>query len=100
MMGRQFKGDAMRIVLLALMTGAVSACVNLPDVYVIDHHTAMESEASGEWPQLEQRLREQAVSKGPVNLPKDPFERRRERAFNVLNGEFPAQGSDVAASAP
>jgi hypothetical protein len=66
----------------------LSACVNLPDVYLIDRHTVMEEEASGEWPELESRFRQQAVKSGPTNLAEEPMEQRKERAFRVLNGEF------------
>jgi len=67
----------------------LSACVSIPDVYLVDRHTVMESEASGEWPELEQRFKKQSISKGPVNLKKEPNKRRRDTAFNMLNGEFP-----------
>lgn len=75
-----------------LVTGTIiiglSACVQLPPVYLVDRHTVMELEASGEWPELEQRLHKQSLSMGPVQLSKDPIERRRERAFRVLNSEY------------
>lgn len=74
---------------------SLSACVSLPDVYLVDRHTVMETEASGEWPQLEKRFKKQSLSKGPVNLVKEPSERRRDKAFKLLNGEFPvADASD------
>ena len=79
------------IVILACFSS--TACVSIPDVYLIDRHTIMESEASGEWPQLEERFRKQALSKGPVNMAIDPSSKRKERAFQVLNGEFPAQAA-------
>jgi hypothetical protein len=75
------------LVWLSLLIG-LSGCVSLPDVYLIDRHTVMEEEASGEWPKLEARFRQQAVKSGPTNLAKEPAERRKERAFKVLNGEF------------
>lgn len=84
----------MRWFITALSFLSLSACVNLPDVYLIDRHTVMESEASGEWPQLEDQFRKQALSKGPTNLAKDPSERRRDRAFRILNGEFPVQSAN------
>ncbi|MGD8592964.1 MAG: hypothetical protein PVF82_09040 [Gammaproteobacteria bacterium] len=79
----------MKLILCVSALLSLSACVNLPDVYLIDRHTVMEEEASGEWPELESRFRQQAVKSGPTNLAKEPMERRRERAFRVLNGEFP-----------
>jgi len=79
----------MKKIMIAIGVLSLSACVSLPDVYLVDRHTVMESEASGEWPELEQRFKKQSLSKGPVNLAKEPSERRRDRAFNMLNGEFP-----------
>ena len=79
----------MKKIVSVLAVLSLSACVTLPDVYLVDRHTVMESEASGEWPELEQRFIKQSLSKGPVNLAKEPSERRRDRAFNMLNGEFP-----------
>ena len=79
----------MKLLVYIFTVVSLSACVNLPDVYLVDRHTVMEEEASGEWPELESRFREQAVKNGPTNLAKEPMEQRRERAFRVLNGEFP-----------
>ncbi len=69
---------------LVLTTG----CVSLPDVYLIDRHTVMEAEASGEWPELEQRFLQQSISKGPTDLAKEPYDDRKKKAFNVLNDEM------------
>lgn len=65
----------------------VSGCALKPtvDVVLVDRHTVMESEAAGEWPQLEQRLK-----KGPVPLRDVNDSRRRARAFRVLDGEYPS----------
>jgi len=82
------------LVWLFLLVG-LSACVSLPDVYLIDRHTVMEEEASGEWPELEARFRQQAVKSGPTNLAEEPLEQRKERAFRVLNGEFTKTGQET-----
>jgi hypothetical protein len=84
----------MRWLVLFTLVFQLPACISLPDIYLIDRHTAMEAEASGEWPQLEQRFRQQVPTMGPTNLAKEPSQRRRERAFRILNGEFPATPSD------
>ncbi len=67
-----------------------AACVSVtPEVYLVDRHTVMETEAAGEWPALEQRFIEAGQHPGPIPLAQDPAENsRRERAFRVLNGEF------------
>ncbi len=81
----------MKWLMIMLACLGFTACASIPDIYLIDRHTVMESEASGEWPQLEERFRNKALSKGPVNMAIDPSSTRKERAFRVLNGEFPAQ---------
>ena len=78
----------MRQILLLSISLGLQACVQLPPIYLVDRPTVMELEASGEWPQLEQRLREQSLSMGPQTLPADPEQKRRERAFRMLNGEY------------
>jgi len=67
----------------------LGGCVSIPDVYLIDRHTVMEAEAAGEWPELENRFREQNPKLGPTNLSTEPNNARHERAFRVVNGEFP-----------
>ena len=78
----------MKFNIIILSIFCLHGCAALPDIYLIDRHTVMEEEASGEWPQLEERFIQQGLNKGATNFPgieKDP---RRERAFHVLNGEF------------
>ena len=77
----------MRMILLFLSSITVG-CVSLPDVYLIDRHTVMEEEASGQWPVLEQRIVEQGLNKGPTAFPELKDDPRKQRAFQVLNGEF------------
>lgn len=72
------------IATIMLMVG----CVSVPDVYLIDRHTVMEAEASGEWPELEKRFLEKSISKGPTNLAKEPYDDRKKKAFRVLNDEM------------
>lgn len=79
-------------ILFSLLTAiSLSACISVPDVYLIDRHTVMESESSGEWPELEKRFLDKSVAKGPTNLPKEPKENRKKKAFSVLNGEMPTE---------
>lgn len=88
------KYSAFKLLVMLIASLAMTACVSLPDVYLIDRHTVMEAEASGEWPKLDQRFRQQAVKAGPTPLAKETESKRRDRAFQVLNSEFttePAQ---------
>lgn len=74
-----------------ILTGLVlsmTACVSVPDVYLIDRHTVMEMEAAGEWPELEQRFREKALKSGAIDI-QDPYsDRRKAKVFSLLQGEF------------
>ena len=72
---------------------SLSACVSLPDIYLVDRHTVMETEASGEWPELEQRFRKNSLKMGATELAKEPDDLRRERAFRTLNAEFTAESN-------
>ena len=86
--------------LILLATISLPGCISLPDVYLIDRHTVMEAEASGEWPKLDERFRQQVPLKGPTALAKEPSSKRRDRAFRVLNGEFPAHVEPTAQETP
>lgn len=61
------------------------------DVVLIDRHTVMESEAAGEWPQVQKRLR---LNKGPIALRDVNDSTRKKQAFGVLNGEYPADAAE------
>lgn len=76
-----------KFILVIVLCLGFSACVNLPDVYLIDRHTVMESESSGEWPELEQRLIENKVSAAPVPYQKDKNQKTTE-AHILLNSEL------------
>lgn len=79
-----------RLVALLTISLTLAGCISLsPEVYLVDRHTVMESEAAGEWPAMEQRFIEAGRHAGPIPLAADPLmSTRRERAFRVLNGEF------------
>ncbi len=79
---------------------SMSSCISLPDVYLIDRQTVMEAEASGEWPQLEERFTHTTPKTGPTDLATEPSSKRRDRAFRVLNGEFPTNPSQAQSSTP
>lgn len=71
---------------------SLSGCANLlnqmvPDVYLVDRHTIMESDAAGDWPALEQRLRTQ-VHSGPTPLAGIDEPLDQQPAFQVLNDEY------------
>lgn len=47
---------------------ALSASACIPDVYLIDRQTVLELEASGDWPELDQKFQAQTLTQGPVPL--------------------------------
>lgn len=59
-----------------------------PTVYVIDRHTVLEEEASGDWPELESYFLKRDLKPGPTFLEKTRSDRKRERIWHVLNGEL------------
>ena len=86
----------MKKIALLFLVGIVNvACVGLPSVYLVDRHTVMESEASGEWPELEKRFATQALSAGPVPFEKDPIE-KPPKAHLFLNSELLNESETVA----
>lgn len=75
-----------RIVLLISASWVITCCV--PDIYVIDRHTMMEMEASGQWPELDQKIYLESLSLGPIPLPDEGDSKRKKRVFSVLTGEL------------
>lgn len=51
---------------LLSLSFTLSACV--PDIYLIDRQTVLELEASGQWPELDQKYRDMALRSGPTAL--------------------------------
>ncbi len=81
-------------VLALLMPAALSltGCAGffnslVPDVYLVDRHTIMEADAAGEWPELDQRLR-QDIDQGPQAFAGVDEKLDEQAAFRVLNDEY------------
>ncbi len=53
-----------RVVLCA----SVFLCSCVPDVYLIDRQTVLELEASGSWPELDQKYKGEIQNAAPVSL--------------------------------
>ncbi|QEP42861.1 hypothetical protein D5085_06810 [Ectothiorhodospiraceae bacterium BW-2] len=85
------------LLLITLLSGGCSIAPTV-EVVLVDRHTVMESEAAGEWPQIEQRLRHD-LHTGPVPLSQIDTSGRQQRAFRVLNGEYPATAASDSPSA-
>ena len=85
--GAARRGGALLFSLLWLNLAGCSLSPQV-DVVLVDRHTVMESEAAGEWPRIEERLRAD-INKGPLALNQIDESQRQERALRVLNGEYP-----------
>lgn len=55
-------------VLISFLAEMLTGCV--PDIYLIDRQTVLEVEASGQWPELDQKYRDAALKPGPSALEK------------------------------
>lgn len=75
-----------RITPLALLLSLLTSCA--PKIYVIDRQTVFEEEAAGQWPQFDQEILNKAKVSGPTPFPKTPVNVRKQRLYNVLNGEL------------
>lgn len=63
------RGPAWIVMLLAL---AASGCIKAPDVIIVDRQTALEQQANGRFPSLQEQLDQAAITAEPV-----PFTRAR-----------------------
>ncbi|MFW7379182.1 MAG: hypothetical protein ACOH5I_10275 [Oligoflexus sp.] len=64
----------------------LTACV--PDVYLIDRQTVLETQASGEWPELDRIFYEKAVSSGPVPLEKTADRHEARKLFQMTHSDL------------
>lgn len=63
-----------------------TACV--PTIVVIDRTTLIEEESSGAWPEFDAQLNKQALDFKPSVLPPSETDKRNERAYKVINGDY------------
>ncbi len=83
----------LRLFALCLLSLAITGCSGLlndlvPDVYLVDRHTLMEADAAGEWPELEARLRTQAIQEGSEPYAGISEQLDEQTGFRVLNAEY------------
>jgi hypothetical protein len=74
---------------LVLMTLSLTACS--PKFYLNDRQTVLEEEAAGEWPDFERSLLEKSKAQGPTPFVKTENSTKRNRLYQVLNGEMTTQ---------
>jgi hypothetical protein len=63
-----------------------AACV--PTLVMIDRTTLIEEESSGDWPDLDKNFDRKSVDFRPSVLPPASTEKRRERAYQVMDGDY------------
>lgn len=86
---------AILVFALSLTTGCAGLINDLvPDVYLVDRQTLMEADASGEWPEIEQRLVELGIENAEgIKTGPEPFAGEQDRlseqtSYGVLNAEY------------
>jgi hypothetical protein len=72
--------------MLVAATSLHVACV--PTLVVIDRTTLIEEESAGDWPDLDNAAQQKSVDFRPVVLPPGAVEKRRERAYQVMDGDY------------
>lgn len=77
----------MKKILIALAFAQLtSACV--PTLVVIDRTTLIEEESAGDWPDLDKVAGQKAVDFRPSVLPPASTEKRKQRAYQVIDGDY------------
>lgn len=71
------------IVIFCLVS--ISSCV--PDVYLIDRQTVFESEASGQWPELDKVFYRDSSAKGPLEVGSDKKTLSKDKVYNMLHSD-------------
>ena len=73
---------------LILLFSAFTAVSCVPTLVVIDRTTLIEEESSGAWPEFDAQVNQQALDFKPVVLPPSENDKRNERAYKVINGDY------------
>lgn len=74
-----------RTYLVLAATVLLAACV--PDVYLIDRQTVLETQASGQWPELDRVFYEQVLSSGPAPLEKTADRQESRQLFQMTHAD-------------
>jgi hypothetical protein len=72
-----------------LISVSLAACS--PKFYLNDRQTVLEEEAAGEWPDFEKALLERSKATGPTPFVKTENSTKRNKLYQVLNGEMTNQ---------
>ena len=59
----------------------------IPDIYLIDRQTVLELEASGQWPELDQKFKDAALKPGPSALEKTRDDVEARQIFSMTHDD-------------
>ena len=76
-----------RAMATGLVLSALAACVN-PNVVVVDQKTALEQQAAGDYPELENQLEQAGMSAAPEPFAREELASSRERSGGGALGEL------------
>ncbi|MDB5037540.1 MAG: hypothetical protein JWQ35_1068 [Bacteriovoracaceae bacterium] len=76
---------------LFIMLVLLSSCA--PKLYVIDRQTVIETEATGDFPNLQKSFEKRAENFGPKMVDRSRLKQKEvpQRAYNILNGELTSE---------
>lgn len=63
----------------------ILGCV--PDVYLIDRQTVLETQASGSWPELDRIFYEETISSGPLPLEETSSRREGRQIYQMTHSD-------------
>lgn len=84
------KSPASSWIFVAVLAVTAPSCAI--KIVKVDQQTVMEDEAAGEWPEFEKQIIQKSQSSTPTPFPTVAASARKQRLFNVLNGELAAPG--------
>ncbi len=71
----------------AIVAFALISCT--PSIYLIDRQTVLELEASGDWQELDKKLRAQELQSGPIPLEKTRDAQDKRPSLGMTHGDDP-----------
>ena len=78
----------MKLLVAVAALGLVAELGCSPKIYLVDRQTVLEDEAAGEWPEFEKEILAKAKAQGPTPFPQSQDSERKDRLYQVLNGEL------------
>ena len=73
--------------LLGILTVGLFVTACNPELYLIDRQTILELEASGEWPELDQKFKQEALRTGAIPLETTDDKAESRKVFSMTHGD-------------